>query len=67
MTYAPAKFEGAMSSGLDDGQCIYKKINYLTSDLYLQGHTKCCELCTSHYMNLLNFAPVKFVVARFNG
>ena len=31
MTYAPAKFDGAMSSRLGDGRCIYMKIHYLPS------------------------------------
>ena len=61
MTYAPAKFEVATSSGL--GGYAFTKNTLFDLDptprLWGQGHMKCCQ-CPLHHVI---FAPEKFEVA----
>ena len=60
VTYAPAKFEAAMSNGL--GDVFKRKIQYLTLTLESRSQN-----IAQHPLHHVTYAPAKFEVAKFNG
>ena len=61
MTYAPAKFEVASSNGLV-GRCIYKKIHYLTFDVWVTHNVAKYPL----HLHNVTYVPAKFEFAMSN-
>ena len=63
MTYAPAKFEDAMSNGLG-GKAFYKKTQYLTYDLDLG--VKVMQNVSQYPLHHVTYPATKFEVVTSN-